>query len=227
MQGPDDGQVTPPSKCQREIERILANNKERTESNGSWKPETINDSFTLYRLIHKKDWPENSDKPLAAAFSDRAMSVFVAGGPFNEWGKSDIKEAIVQAGEDFVGAVSFQAGKVTELKYTVLHDPHPYYCNHAADWVESAQNHAEIICEKKGTAKREALREACTVSLSPQEFRQLCIEDNSAPKESTKILESSFTQPCANKPYQHYKLWIVAFMILLICLITTQCGTAH
>lgn len=177
MQQPEEPAQSELTGCDAEIARIIETNQQRQASETDWKPDPIDDQCILHHFVQRDNWPPGETRPFAAAFGNPGMSVVVSGGNFQLLTESELWSAIWATRKDttldLVGAVSFLAGSVRELGYTVLHDPNPYFKKSLNVFIEQTSNHAEIICKKKSAIKRERLREICAISLSPQTFTAL------------------------------------------------------
>lgn len=162
------------ASCETEKARIKESYARRQNDDVDWKPIPISDDCLLHHFINGGHWPESEKKPFASALNQRGMSVVVSGPLFGTLTERCLREAILQSGVlGLEGAVCFTAKDVRNLGYEVWHDPNEFFDERTGRWEKQSQNHAEIICKKDTSKKREALRELCQPSLTPTKFREM------------------------------------------------------
>ncbi|MBL8084293.1 MAG: hypothetical protein JNN26_16855 [Candidatus Obscuribacter sp.] len=196
--------------CSAEINRVEKSYAARKENEPDWQPSEISGDCLLHHFVSRSEWPDDSEKPLASAFSDSGMSVIVEGSVFGALTPTDIKRAILGTGlSDLEGAVSFLASDVTSLGYKVMHDPNDYYNSKTSTFEKQAPNHAEIICDKRSNKKRDTLRDLCRPSLTPEQFNSLDIEERTVSNPETEF--SAAERGLRGKP-----LMLVLGLLLLV-----------
>jgi hypothetical protein len=180
----DVDEASLPSKCRSELNAIKA----RNETEAAIEPLKITDDCELHLFVKREHWPDTESKPLAAAFGKVEMSVEATGGPFGAVSKQDLKRAMMvvkeATGQDLIGAVSIQAGKIYDdeaLKFVITHDPNPFEDPQTGKVMPQSPRHAQIVCDKQSTKRRERLREICEPSLSPSEVNSIDINPEPIP----------------------------------------------